>query len=138
MQCTWLPFPLQSWGTELDTNNGRIHDFLEQLEKFVNSLVGARGNMEGHVTLADTDIGIMLDGMRSAADYQAAGGYYSVLDLFKITGLKRMFLTVLLSSFSIFFLLYGTFIITVLSWISLLLDFVPKTCLLQISPLFIK
>ena len=64
---------LQSWGTELDTNNSRIHDFLEQLEKFVNSLEGARGNMEGHVTLADTDIGFMLDAMRSASDYQAAG-----------------------------------------------------------------
>lgn len=47
---------------------------MEQLEKFVNILSGARGNMEGHVQLADTEYGFMLDNMKGPADYQSAGG----------------------------------------------------------------
>ena len=50
-----------------------MSDFLEQVEKFVKSLVGARSNMEGHITLADTEFGAMLDGMKSPSDYQNAG-----------------------------------------------------------------
>ncbi len=48
-------------------------DFLEQVDKFVKNLVGARSNMEGHITLTDTEYGSMLDVMRSPADYQSAG-----------------------------------------------------------------
>ena len=64
-------FLLQSWGPQLD-NTAKISDFLEQLEKFVSSLNGAKGNMAGHVTLADNapELGPQLDNMRSAADYQ--------------------------------------------------------------------
>ena len=71
--CIKSKFALQSWGVELDSNNSRISDFLEQLEKFVKNLTGARGNMTGHVSLADTEHGYMLDKMRSPADYQNAG-----------------------------------------------------------------
>ena len=62
---------LQSWGPQLD-NTTKIPDFLEQLEKFVSSLNGAKGNMAGHVTLAETvpELGPQLDNLRTAADYQ--------------------------------------------------------------------
>ncbi len=63
----------QSWGSFLDHNKDRVSDFLEQVEKFIKSLMGARSNMEGHITLMDTEFGPMLDSMRSPSDYQAAG-----------------------------------------------------------------
>ena len=46
---------------------------METLEKFVDVLHGARGNMQGHVTLAETDCSAQLDGMKGPADYQSAG-----------------------------------------------------------------
>ena len=69
----------QSWGKELDNNNARITDFLESLEKFIGSLVGARDNMEGHVTLADTEFGYVLDELKGPLDYQHVGECYRVL-----------------------------------------------------------
>jgi dynein heavy chain len=60
----------------LDNNQERVQDFLEQLEKFVKSLVGARENLEGHVTLADSDASYAVDGLRTVADYQAAGKHW--------------------------------------------------------------
>ena len=63
----------QSWGKELDGNNARVSDFLESLEKFVNSLVGARDNMEGHITLENSDHEHLIDGLKTAGDYQATG-----------------------------------------------------------------
>ena len=65
---------LQSWGS--DSNNSQVSDFLEQLEKFVMSLEGARGNMEGQVTLAESEMNTMLNDMKSASDYQGAGTLY--------------------------------------------------------------
>lgn len=70
---------LQSWGKELDSNGSKITDFMETLEKFVDVLHGARGNMQGHVTLADTEQGTHLDNMKGPADYQAAGMQYWVV-----------------------------------------------------------
>ena len=46
---------------------------METLEKFVGVLHGARGNMEGHVTLTETEYGTQLDHMKSPAEYQVAG-----------------------------------------------------------------
>ena len=46
---------------------------METLEKFVDVLHGARGNMEGHVTLAQTELGPQLENMKGPADYQSAG-----------------------------------------------------------------
>ena len=53
--------------------NAQVADFLEVLEQFVASLSGAQDNMKGQVTLAETEHGRMLDGMRSPSDYNLAG-----------------------------------------------------------------
>jgi len=69
----------ESWGPQLD-NTAKIGDFLEQLEKFIGSLNGAKGNMEGHVTLSDTEYGPQLDNMRTAADYQGLANNSETLE----------------------------------------------------------
>ena len=51
----------------------KISDFLETLERFISDMNGARSNLQGHVSLAETDLGSMLDGMKGASDYQNAG-----------------------------------------------------------------
>jgi len=48
------------------------------LDKFIASLASARDNMQGHITLADTEYGYMLDDMSTPADYQSAGKYNNV------------------------------------------------------------
>ena len=62
----------QGWGGLKDANNTQVVDFIEQLEKFVKNLEGARGNMEGQVTLSECDLGWMLDGM-SPSEYNTTG-----------------------------------------------------------------
>lgn len=46
---------------------------MEQLEKFVNSLMSARSNMEGRVELAENGVGPIIDTIKTPADYQDAG-----------------------------------------------------------------
>ena len=48
---------------------------METLEKFVNVLHGARGNMEGHVNLADSEMGATLENLKGPAEFQTAGAY---------------------------------------------------------------
>ena len=43
------------------------------MDKFINSMIGARGNLEGHVTLAETDYEAMLENYKTPSDYQTAG-----------------------------------------------------------------
>ncbi|ELU05307.1 hypothetical protein CAPTEDRAFT_162628 [Capitella teleta] len=62
----------ESWGSFLDSNQSRVEDFMESLDSFIKSLIGARENMEGHVTLADSDVGVIVDGLNTASDYQSA------------------------------------------------------------------
>ena len=50
---------------------------MEQMEKFVDILVGARKNMEGHVTLSDTEQGFVIDELKGPADYLSAGKKYA-------------------------------------------------------------
>ena len=64
---------MQSWGPELDHNTSKISDFLEILERFINDMNGARSNIQGHVSLTNTEFTPMLDEMKSASDYQNAG-----------------------------------------------------------------
>ena len=81
---TVLTFVFQSWGRDLDVNRSRVVDFLEELERFTHSLMSARNNMTGHITLADTEFGVMLDNMKSPAEYVAPGEWsmnYSPLPL---------------------------------------------------------
>ena len=63
-------FYFQDWGKELDHQSSRVVDFLEQLDKFIANLNAARGNMTGHVVLADTEYGQMLDNIKTANEYQ--------------------------------------------------------------------
>ncbi|XP_077977872.1 dynein axonemal heavy chain 5-like isoform X2 [Glandiceps talaboti] len=59
-----------TWG---NINSAQIGDFLEQLDKFVTSLSGARTNMDGRVQLSEHDnMESMLDNIRSPSDYQSA------------------------------------------------------------------
>ena len=50
---------------------------METLEKFVNVLHGARGNMEGHVNLADSEMGATLENLKGPAEFQTAGTIYA-------------------------------------------------------------
>ena len=50
-----------------------MSDFFDSVEQFVSSLDGARGNMEGHVTLQETEHGAYLDGMKGQSDFTNAG-----------------------------------------------------------------
>ena len=67
---------MKSWGPELDHNASKISDFLETLERFITDMGGARSNLQGHVSLADTEFSPLLDEMKSASDYQNAGMFY--------------------------------------------------------------
>nr|XP_006825999.1 PREDICTED: dynein heavy chain 5, axonemal [Saccoglossus kowalevskii] len=72
----------ETWGSI--TNNSQIADFLEQLDKFVVSLCGARNNMDGRVHLAEHDyIESMLDTLRSPSDYQAAASSSDTVEKFE-------------------------------------------------------
>ena len=57
----------------MESSDARVTDFLEQLEKFIDNLGSARDNMQGHITLADTEYGYLLDDMSTPTDYQSAG-----------------------------------------------------------------
>ncbi|XP_023932721.1 dynein heavy chain 5, axonemal [Lingula anatina] len=63
---------LDSWGSLNDSSNAQVAEFLELLEKFVNSLSGARESMDGQVHLSEEGVGYQLDEMKTAADFQAA------------------------------------------------------------------
>ena len=66
----WLFF--QSWGEIKD--NGQISDFLDQLDRFINSLSIAKGNMEGKVQLCEHEhLESMLDSLKTPSDFQQAG-----------------------------------------------------------------
>lgn len=72
----------QSWGSELNGNtNEKVAEFLETLERFVNDLSSARTNLQGHVSLTETDVSPALDQMRTASAYQSAGQKEVVLNL---------------------------------------------------------
>ena len=63
---------MQSWGEIKD--NGQVSDFLDQLDRFINSLSIAKGNMEGKVQLCEHDhLESMLDSLKTASDFQQAG-----------------------------------------------------------------
>ena len=63
---------MQNWGEIKD--NGQVSEFMEQLEKFVGSLKTATSNMDGRVQLAEHEyLESMLDTLKTAADFQAAG-----------------------------------------------------------------
>jgi len=64
---------LEQWGT-LSRENGsagqQVEDFLENLEKFVNSLMSALKNMEGQVHLQENGHSLIIDKIKTPADYQ--------------------------------------------------------------------
>ncbi|XP_071801151.1 dynein axonemal heavy chain 5-like isoform X2 [Asterias amurensis] len=61
----------ESWGEIKD--NGQVSDFLDQLDRFINSLSIAKGNMEGKVQLCEHDhLESMLDSLKTASDFQQA------------------------------------------------------------------
>ncbi|XP_033111994.1 dynein heavy chain 5, axonemal-like [Anneissia japonica] len=69
----------ESWG-EL-TNNSQMSEFLEQLERFVGMLSGAKANMDGHIQLAEHEyLESMLDTLKSPADFQAAASIPDTVD----------------------------------------------------------
>ncbi|XP_064627182.1 dynein axonemal heavy chain 5-like isoform X2 [Lineus longissimus] len=70
----------ENWGPLKDSSNSQVQDFLETLEKFVASLMGAKDNMEGQVTLGDNDLGYMLDPLKTPADYQSAASNTDTLE----------------------------------------------------------
>ncbi|XP_071957073.1 dynein axonemal heavy chain 5-like [Antedon mediterranea] len=69
----------ESWG-EL-TNNNQMSEFLEQLERFVGMLSGAKANMDGHIQLAEHEyLESMLDTLKTPADFQVAASVPDTVD----------------------------------------------------------
>ena len=55
-------------------------EFLESLEKFSHSLLGAKDNMNSHLVLTDTEYAAQLDSMRTAADYRTASQWNNLVN----------------------------------------------------------
>lgn len=68
---------LQQWG-QMSNQQSSIQEFLENLEKFVNILSGAKNNMDGRVKLSEHGLKELLDSLNTPTDYLAAGAYYIV------------------------------------------------------------
>jgi len=97
IQSLWQCVPcighVQSWGSELDENNGLVTDFLESLDKFTGSLAGVNGNMTGQVELKESEHDATLKQLKTLSDYKAAG---TVL-------FRRLYIIVVLGLFFILF-----------------------------------
>jgi len=57
----------------LSERNDLVSEFIESLEKFSDSLLGAKDSMNKHLVLTETEHAVQLDCMRTAADYRTAG-----------------------------------------------------------------
>ena len=68
---------VQSWGPELSERSDLVSEFLESLEQFSRSLLGAKDNMNNHLVLTETEYAAQLDSLHTAADYRAASTYNS-------------------------------------------------------------
>ena len=65
---------LQTWGEIKD--NSQVDDFLEQLERFVNSLTTAQSQMVSKVQLCEHEqLESLLDSLKTPSDFQAAGKF---------------------------------------------------------------
>ncbi|XP_046353935.2 dynein axonemal heavy chain 5-like isoform X1 [Haliotis rufescens] len=74
---------LEQWGTLTNGSNGnnaQVEDFLENMEKFISSLISALNNMEGQVALEENGTGHIIDSMESPADYQTAAANTEYLE----------------------------------------------------------
>ncbi|CAH1798803.1 unnamed protein product, partial [Owenia fusiformis] len=82
----WVPAlkSQEDWGSLNDGNKNQVVDFVDQLEKFVATLVGAKGNMEGHIRLTENEVGDMLSGC-TPADYQTWSNNPDVLEKLEAT-----------------------------------------------------
>jgi hypothetical protein len=57
----------------MSNQQSSIQEFLENLEKFVNILSGAKNNMDGRVKLGEHGLKELLDGLNTPTDYLTAG-----------------------------------------------------------------
>ena len=64
----------QQWG-QMSNQQSSIQEFLENLEKFVNILSGAKNNMDGRVKLGEHGLNELLDSLNTPTDYLTAGMY---------------------------------------------------------------
>jgi hypothetical protein len=61
---------LDDWGSLKTRNNPQVQFFVETLDQFVNSLSGAKSNMNNQVKLALSDYDNMLSNLQTVSDYQ--------------------------------------------------------------------
>jgi len=66
---------MQTWGPELTDRSDLVSEFLESLEQFSRSLLGAKDNMNNHLVLTETEYAAQLDSLHTAADYRTASMY---------------------------------------------------------------
>ena len=57
----------------MSNEQSSIQEFLENLEKFVNILSGAKNNMDGRVKLGEHGLKDLLDSLNTPTDYLTAG-----------------------------------------------------------------
>ena len=60
----------------MSNQQSSIQEFLENLEKFVNILSGAKNNMDGRVKLSEHGLKELLDSLNTPTDYLTAGVYW--------------------------------------------------------------
>uniref|UniRef100_H3AFE6 Dynein axonemal heavy chain 5 n=1 Tax=Latimeria chalumnae TaxID=7897 RepID=H3AFE6_LATCH len=63
----------ENWGAIKDgLKDSQIQEFLDSLDKFVNTLTSARQNNESRIELQEVDVGFYLDNLQNPSDYTAA------------------------------------------------------------------
>ncbi|XP_028415244.1 dynein heavy chain 5, axonemal-like [Dendronephthya gigantea] len=77
----------KQWG-QMSNQQSSIQEFLENLEKFVNILSGAKNNMDGRVKLGEHDLKELLDGLNTPTDYLTAAKSPETVD--KLEGLVAL------------------------------------------------